>query len=119
MKVEGAKNAASEGFNEWTVPWEAPKGQEMDAIAAGVFTPPEFAVTQEQIDTYQRDGVLFIPQAFTPWVDKLRAGLARNVAHPQAYRFPAESTGAKEPGRFFDSYCNWTLIPEYEEFVFH
>ncbi len=106
-------------FNQWTVPWAAPEGEEIDAIRAGTFASPSFGISAQQIDTYQRDGVLFLPGAFADWVDKLRAGLARNVADPQAYRFPAESTGANEPGRFFDSYCNWTLIPEYADFVFH
>lgn len=107
-----------EGFNEWTVPWETPRGPEIDAVNSGTFSVPDFNISDQQIETYQRDGVLFLEGAFSDWVEPLRAGLARNIADPSAYRFPAESTRDGEPGRFFDSYCNWTLIPEYRDFVF-
>ncbi len=110
---------AAEGFNQWTVPWETPQGLEIDAIKAGTFRAEDFTISEEQIDQYQRDGVLFLEQAFTDWVEPLRTGLENNLANPQNYRFPAESTRADEPGRFFDSYCNWTLIPEYWKFVFN
>ena len=113
-----SQTASPEGFNQWTIPWTAPEGAEMDALRAGTLELPEFDITAEQIDTYQRDGVLFLDGAFTDWVEPLRAGLARNLADPSAYRFPAESTREGEPGRFFDSYCNWPLIPEYRDFVF-
>ncbi|MGI9302454.1 MAG: phytanoyl-CoA dioxygenase family protein [Gammaproteobacteria bacterium] len=112
-------SAASEGFNQWTVPWATPEGPEIDAIRAGTFRVEDFEISAEQIADYQRDGVLLLEQAFTDWVEPLRAGLARNLADPQSYRFPAESTRDGEPGRFFDSYCNWTLIPEYRDFVFN
>jgi len=108
----------SEGFNQWTVPWAAPDGPELEALRAGALVLPEFELSDEQIDAYQRDGVLYLDGAFIDWVQPLRAGLARNLADPTAYRFPAESTGKGEPGRFFDSYCNWPLIPEYGDFVF-
>jgi len=109
---------AQEGFNQWTVPWETPEMPELDALRAGRLSVPEFSVEQDQIDTYRRDGVLYLDGAFVDWVEPLRAGLARNLENPSDYRFPAESTAEGEPGRFFDSYCNWPLIPEYREFLF-
>lgn len=112
------KPEVPQGFNQWTVPWAAPDGPEIDALRAGEWRVPEFDLTAEQIASYRQDGVLFLPGAFSEWVDRLRAGLARNLSDPGAYRFPAESTKKGEPGRFFDSYCNWTLIPEYRAFVF-
>lgn len=108
----------AEGFNQWTVPWAAPEGPELDALRVGTLVVPEFDLQPEQVELYQRDGVLYLAGAFKDWVKPLRAGLARNLADPTAYRFPAESTRTGEPGRFFDSYCNWPLIPEYREFVF-
>lgn len=108
---------AAEGFNQWTVPWTAPDMPELDAIRAGERTLPDFQIEDAQIDAFQRDGVLYVDGAFADWVDLLRAGFARNLADPTAYRFPAESTAEGEPGRFFDSYCNWPLIPEYRDFV--
>ncbi len=116
--MAGDSSGAGEGFNQWTVPWAAPQGPEIEAIAAGRFEARDFDLSEARIETFQRDGVLLLPGAFAEWVEPLRAGLERNLADPQAYRFPAESTGDGEPGRFFDSYCNWTLIPEYREFVF-
>lgn len=111
-------NLQPSGFNQWTVPWAAPTGAEIDAINAGDFSVPDFEISAEDIETYQRDGVVYLPGAFQEWVEPLRRGLARNIADPLSYRFPAESTRPGEPGRFFDSYCNWTLIPEYRDFVF-
>ena len=58
-----------------------------------------------------------LPGAFAEWVEPLRAGLDRNAARPHDYAFPCESTTPGEPGRFFDSYCNWQCIPEYFTFV--
>lgn len=110
--------SSTAGFNQWTVPWTAPEGPELEALRAGTLELPEFDITPEQVDAYQRDGVLFLDGAFKDWVEPLRVGLARNLSEPSAYRFPAESTRDGEPGRFFDSYCNWTLIPEYRDFVF-
>ena len=105
------------GFNQWTVPWVTPDLPELDAIRAGDRRLPEFSLSAAQIDTYQRDGVLYLESAFTDWVDPLRAGLERNLRDPGSYRFPAESTASGDSGRFFDSYCNWPLIPEYRDFV--
>lgn len=107
-----------EGFNQWTVPWTTPTGRELDELRAGTLELPEFDLEPEQVQAYQRDGVLYLAGAFEDWVECLRAGLTRNLADPSSYRFPAESTRQNEPGRFFDSYCNWPLIPEYRAFVF-
>lgn len=118
MKTD-TSSANKEGFNQWTIPWGAPSGPEIDAINAGTFQPVDFEISDEEIASYQRDGVLFLKGAFRDWVDPLRKGLERNLASPESYRFPAESTSADAPGRFFDSYCNWNLIPEFEQFVFY
>lgn len=73
------------------------------------------AVSQEQIDAYQRDGVVMIPGLFEPYVDALRAGVARNMDAPGPYA--SENKKAGETGRFFDDYCNWERIPEFVEVV--
>lgn len=68
-------------------------------------------ISQDDIDTYQTDGVVLIPGLFGDHVDSLRAGVARNMAVPGPYA----STNARkgDTGLFFDDYCNWQRIPEF------
>ena len=69
-------------------------------------------VTQDQIDTYQRDGVVFIPGLFADQVDLLRRGVEHNMADPGPTASENDKEG--ETGRFFDDYCNWNRISEFE-----
>lgn len=70
-------------------------------------------ITQQQIEEFQRDGVAFIPGAFIDWVEVMREGVARNLAEPGEY---ASENNVKQ-GRFFDDYCNWQRIPEFERIM--
>ncbi|MFK7874271.1 MAG: phytanoyl-CoA dioxygenase family protein [Paracoccaceae bacterium] len=63
--------------------------------------------------TYQRDGVVLIKGLFADHVDRLRAGVARNMDTPGPYASNNERAG--ETGRFFDDYCNWQRISEFED----
>ena len=72
-------------------------------------------VTQDQIDAFQKDGVVLVPGLFADHVETLRAGIARNMSDPGPYA--AENLKDGERGRFFDDYCNWTRIPEFEDVV--
>lgn len=72
-------------------------------------------ITQDHIDAFQRDGVVFIKGLFADHVDTIRAGIERNMAEPGPYA--AENLKEGEGGRFFDDYCNWTRIPEFEEVI--
>jgi ectoine hydroxylase-related dioxygenase (phytanoyl-CoA dioxygenase family) len=72
-------------------------------------------LTQVDIDTYQRDGVVVVRGLFRDQVDLLRAGVARNMDDPGPYA--AENLKEGEAGRFFDDYCNWTRIPEFERAI--
>lgn len=74
-------------------------------------------LTQADVETFQRDGVVCIRGLFGDWVETLRAGIERNMAEPGPYA--AENLKAGDTGRFFDDYCNWTRIPEFEEVVRH
>lgn len=102
------------GNNVFTVAWQVYATLTDDELTAA---KPEFAASDADIETYQRDGVVFLADAFADWVEPLRAGLERNLAAPEDFAFPCESTADGEPGRFFDSYCNWQRIPEYRDFV--
>ena len=65
------------------------------------------------IRDFQRDGAVVLRGAFAGWVDVMAAGVARNMADPGPYA----SENAVTAGRFFDDYCNWTRIPEFEDVV--
>ena len=74
-------------------------------------------VSEDQIADYARDGAVLIKGLFADHVERLRAGVARNMAEPGPYA--AENLLPGEGGRFFDDYCNWTRIPEFEEVIRH
>ncbi|MFT4715897.1 MAG: ectoine hydroxylase-related dioxygenase (phytanoyl-CoA dioxygenase family) [Paracoccaceae bacterium] len=72
-------------------------------------------IKQTHIDTFQRDGVVLVKGLFAQHVDALRAGIERNMTEPGPYA--SENLMAGEGGRFFDDYCNWTRIPEFEQVI--
>lgn len=72
-------------------------------------------ITAETVAAYQRDGVVLIRGLWAGWVDVLRAGVARNMAEPGPHA--AENLKPGEAGRFFDDYCNWDRIPEFEQVI--
>ena len=76
---------------------------------------PHPLITQDHIDTFNRDGVVMIKGLFADHVETLQAGVARNMATPGPHA--AENLHKGEAGRFFDDYCNWSRIPEFEQVV--
>lgn len=103
----------SNAFNDETVDWM------VDDIQIDTSSAAAYQVAPDDIERYQRDGAVLLRGAFTDWVEPLRNGLKRNLENPRRYAFPCESNPEGAPGRFFDSYCNWQLIPEYLDFVTH
>ena len=91
--------------------------EDVNALAASTRRPWK-EISSTVIEDFQRDGLIVMRQAFPEWVEPLRDGLQRNLDNPQSFAFPCESTSGDEPGRFFDRYCNWQLIPEYLLFAF-
>ncbi len=74
-------------------------------------------VTEEMIEAYQRDGVVLVKGLWSDWVEVIRAGIERNMAEPGPYG--AENLKPGEGGRFFDDYCNWERIPEFQDVIRH
>ncbi|MEL7462619.1 MAG: phytanoyl-CoA dioxygenase family protein [Pseudomonadota bacterium] len=70
-------------------------------------------ITETDIEAYQRDGATVLRGVFTDWVEVIRAGIDRNMAAPSEYA----SENAVTEGRFFDDYCNWPRIPEFERVI--
>lgn len=78
--------------------------------------PAQQIVNDETSERYREDGIVVVRNAFSPeWIDVLARGLERNLAEPGRYRREYTPEGA--PGRFFGDYCNWSRIPEYEDFA--
>lgn len=80
--------------------------------------PETFAaekIDRRLIETYRDDGVVLIKGLFRDWVDTICAGIERNMAEPGPYA--AENLKEGEGGRFFDDYCNWNRIPEFEDVI--
>ncbi len=69
-------------------------------------------LSPDQIDAYERDGAVLVTGLFKDQIEQLRAGIEHNMADPGPYA--AENLKEGEGGRFFDDYCNWTRIPEFE-----
>ncbi len=76
---------------------------------------PHPLLSKTEIDTFQRDGVVVIRGLWADQVDTLRAGVAHNMDQPGPYA--AENLKPGESGRFFDDYCNWQRIPEFEQVI--
>ena len=72
-------------------------------------------VTDDMVAAYQRDGVVLVKGLFADWVEVLRAGVERNMAEPSAQLMATLKPG--EAGRFFDDYCNWNRIGEFEQAI--
>ena len=76
---------------------------------------PHPLISQADIDAFQRDGVILVKGLFKDHVDALQKGIERNMAEPGEYA--AENLKPGEGGRFFDDYCNWSRIAEFEQVV--
>lgn len=72
-------------------------------------------ITQEHIDSFQRDGVAFIRGLFDGYVETIREGIEENLVCPGEYA--AENLVDGENGRFFDDYCNWSRIRAFERVI--
>lgn len=72
-------------------------------------------VDQQKIEAFHSDGAVFIKGLFRDWVDTLREGIEKNIAAPGP--FASENLREGEAGRFFDDYCNWMRIAEFEDVI--
>jgi hypothetical protein len=70
------------------------------------------------IEAFVQDGVVRIPQAFSPdWIELLRDGFSNAVANPSP-RHSIRQIGANAPARRED-YWVWSQVPEFERFLRH
>jgi len=73
-------------------------------------------ITQQDIDQFEKDGVVCLRGAFSmDWLEKLAIGVEKNFKDPGPYN--TVYTDKESPGGFYDDYCNWQRIEEYRDFV--
>ena len=75
------------------MPWQA-EDADLPLPAAA----PNYAADPADIAAFRRDGAVLLKGVFADWVEPLARGLERNLAEPEAYAFPCESTAAGEAG---------------------
>ncbi len=75
------------------------------------------SLSADDLATYRRDGAVCLRGVISPgWVDRLRDGVATNMADPSplAHHY----TPADQPGGYFGDYCNWQRIPVFRDFAY-
>lgn len=71
-------------------------------------------ITEQMVREYQTDGVVLIRGLWADWVEELRAGIEKDMEDPT---FQMVNLKPGEPGKFFDDYCSWQRIPEFERVI--
>lgn len=74
-------------------------------------------ISQNHIDAFQRDGVVLVKGLFKDFVETIRFGIEINMR--EAGPYAAENLKSGEAGRFFDDYCNWNRISEFENVIYN
>jgi ectoine hydroxylase-related dioxygenase (phytanoyl-CoA dioxygenase family) len=74
-------------------------------------------ISDDIVAQFQRDGAVCIRQLFRPdEIEQLRTGIELNLAAPSPRAKIA--SGANDPGRFIEDFCNWRENPHYRRFIF-
>lgn len=75
------------------------------------------SVGAEEVEAYRRDGAVALRGVLPmTWVERLREGVAENLAAPGPHARYYTPQGAE--GFFFGDYCNWQRIDAYRAFAF-
>jgi ectoine hydroxylase-related dioxygenase (phytanoyl-CoA dioxygenase family) len=73
-------------------------------------------ISDDLVDQFQRDGAICIRQLLgADQLAQLRAGIDMNLAAPSPRAKVA--SGADDPGRFIEDFCNWQENPHYRQFI--
>ena len=76
---------------------------------------PNSFLSKEHIKSFQDDGVVLIKGLFADYVELIQMGIDYNIQNPG--RYAAENIKDGEGGRFFDDYCNWDRISQFQEVI--
>jgi len=75
-------------------------------------------IKNSKINYYLNYGVVVLRNVISSfWLKKLRNGIEKNFENPSKYKCVYEKEKGKE--LFYDDYCNWQNITEYEDFFFN
>ena len=73
-------------------------------------------LSQNQIDDYQKNGVVIIKNVFKDWIKPLRNGFQKVLDKPSLH---GRENVSKNNGRFFEDYCNWERVEEFRDCIFN
>ena len=74
-------------------------------------------VTAQELETFQKQGVVCLRSVFGEWIEKLAVGIAKNQRSPS--KLSERITTARSAQSFyFNDYLSWRQIPEFREFVY-
>ena len=72
-------------------------------------------LSKNLISEYHNNGVVVLRNIISPyWIEQLSIGIKKNFENPSQYKCVYEKKDSQE--LFFDDYCNWQRIKEYENF---
>ena len=75
------------------------------------------SISEAEINNYAKDGALLIKNLLTPEeVSDLRKGIEVNISHPSSRAKVASKD--RDPGWFFEDFCNWHENPAYKRIIF-
>ena len=74
-------------------------------------------VTAQELETFQKQGVICLRNVFGEWIEKLATGIAKSQASPSKYSARITTAGSAQ-SFYFSDYFNWRQIPEFREFVY-
>jgi len=74
-------------------------------------------VSIEKVQEFQANGAVKLENVFDPhWVDLVRKGVDVNLESPSQYGENLKDNDTE--GAYFDDYCNWQRIPQFQKFIF-
>ena len=71
-------------------------------------------LSDQEIEIYQDQGAIVVKNLFKPWIDLLREGFEKVLNKPGPH---ARENVTNKEGRFFEDYCNWQRINEFQKFA--
>ncbi len=71
-------------------------------------------LSDQEIEIYQEQGAIVVKNLFKPWIDLLREGFEKVLNKPGPH---ARENVTNKEGRFFEDYCNWQRINEFQKFA--